>query len=575
MLPIDSSTLPPSHGSDPGGARGAGPSTSGLVVLWSRDEPERVGEVLLLPAADPGPWIFGRGEARDDEPRISLAQPCPGKLVPGAALACPRISRSQLRLTAGAGPGLVVDNIGSCPMLLEGRESLHAELMPGDTLLLRNELLLMCIRRAPLAPLGSDAQPFPVHEFGHADAFGLVGEGELVWHLRQQILAVAQQRAHVLVLGESGCGKELVAQAIHARSSRARLPMVSRNAATIPEGLADAELFGNVRGYPNPGMPERPGLIGQAHESTLFLDEFAELPSALQTHLLRVMDEGEYQRLGDATQLRADLRIVAATNRPAADLRHDALARFKIRVAVPDLNARKEDIPLIAVYLLRRHAKADAALAARFFRDGAHDGWPRLSPGLVEALIRHQYSTHVRELDALLIRSELESRGRYLELTPNLKRDLEPPPPPSSPFDGLTAFTREEQARLLLLRRHRFSPTACGRDAAYAGNRQTADLHLRHLACRALQASGWDSERAAALLAGQEDPELARKAAARIGKFLSNLRARLAAAGRAELERALADEWKGNAKAALLLVDALHAGKVHEPPPLATAELAH
>ena len=103
----------------------------------------------------------------------------------------------------------------------------------------------------------------------------MVGESLAIGELRHCIFAAAPHPAHVLILGESGSGKELVARAIHARSSRGKRPIVARNAATIPEGLADAELFGNVRNYPNPGMPERPGLIGEAHQSTLFLDEFA------------------------------------------------------------------------------------------------------------------------------------------------------------------------------------------------------------------------------------------------------------------------------------------------------------
>src|SRR5262249_49824490 len=156
----------------------------------------------------------------------------------------------------------------------------------------------------------------------------------------------AARAGHVLLVGPSGCGKELAAQAIHARSTRASRKLVSRNAATLPPGLIDAELFGNVANYPNAGMAERPGLIGEADGSTLFLDEIGELPETLQAHLLRVLDEGgEYQRLGDARRRKSDLRLVAATNRSIDELKPDLAARLPLRVALHGLDERPEDIP--------------------------------------------------------------------------------------------------------------------------------------------------------------------------------------------------------------------------------------
>src|SRR5581483_3361135 len=138
-----------------------------------------------------------------------------------------------------------------------------------------------------------------------------------------------------------------VARAVHDSSTRADKPLVARNAATFPEGLVDAELFGHARNYPNAGMPERPGILGQAAGGTVFLDEISELPVALQTHLLRVLDRGEYQRLGDSASRVADVRFIAATNRPEG-LRPDLAARFKLRIPLPTLAQRAEDIPLIA-----------------------------------------------------------------------------------------------------------------------------------------------------------------------------------------------------------------------------------
>jgi DNA-binding NtrC family response regulator len=592
---VDPTTLPPADGTAPG-RHDAAAEVTGLVVLWSRDEPGRIGEAILLPAGDREPWTFGRGEALPEHGarRISLVRQRPGELLRVGPLECPRVSRAQLRLAMVPGAGLTVENVGSCAMLHGGREVTRAEVAPGQTLALHNELLFLCVRRTLVAP-SAEERALPPHPFGEADELGLVGESQAAWELRLRILAVARQRFHTLILGESGCGKEIVAQAIHARSARGGRPMIARNAATIPEGLADAELFGNLRNYPNVGMSERPGLVGQAHQSTLFLDEFADLPSGVQTRFLRLMDDGEYHRLGEATARRSDLRIVAATNRPASHIKHDVLARLKVRVTVPDLNARREDIPLLVAHLLRRHARSDQSLARRFFSGGDLKSAPLVSPLLIEALVKHRYTAHVRELDALLIRAALEGEGRYLEAPPDLLRSLEgqaPAPaassflsssssssPPSQSSSSsssssssapsadaqLEGLSSHERLRLTLLRHHHFSPTQCGRDPAYPGNRQSADLHLRHLLCRALQQSAWELEGAAVLLAGTAERPMRDKAAARIERFLVNLRARLAAETEPELRRGLVAEWKGNVEIVLRLVEALRAGKVSPP----------
>jgi two-component system nitrogen regulation response regulator GlnG/two-component system response regulator HydG len=217
---------------------------------------------------------------------------------------------------------------------------------------------------------------------------------------------------------------ELVAPAIHARSPRARHTLVARNAATFPAGQIDAELYGNVANYPNAGIPERPGLIGRADGSTLFLDELGELPGDLQAHLLRVMDGGDYQRLGEARRRSADIRFIAATNRPVAQLKHDLLARFALRVHVPGLAERREDIALLARHLLGRIAAGDPQLGQRFFSQwNGSRGEPRLAPDLACALVTHTYATHTRELEAVLWRALSESRGGHLELGDGV-RDL-------------------------------------------------------------------------------------------------------------------------------------------------------
>lgn len=406
----------------PLGSSGGAAAQIALVVAWCPDAPERVGEVTFF---EPGPQILGRGGTpleEADGARVHFSRQRPDEMVRGRSLRSQRISREQLRLTPnGDFTRLSVESVGRCPLLVNGFVTRGAEVAPGDTVQLQNELVLFVARR-PRGLLATTRLSYPEFAFGQADPFGIVGESPAAWRLREAARFAASVDEHVLVRGESGTGKELAVRAIHALSSRGSGPLVARNAATVPESLVDAELFGNLKNYPNPGVAERAGLIGEADGTTLFLDEIGELPVHVQAHLLRVLDHGgEYQRLGDPKTRRADLRVIAATNRPLAALKHDLAARLTLRLEVPALTERREDIPLLAVHLLRRVAASHPELAARFFDAGtALAPVPRLDPALVEALLRHRYSTHARELSTLLWRSLTESTGNRLVLTPGL-----------------------------------------------------------------------------------------------------------------------------------------------------------
>jgi two-component system nitrogen regulation response regulator GlnG/two-component system response regulator HydG len=305
-------------------------------------------------------------------------------------------------------------------MLVDGITVERTGLVPGQVVLLGRVALLMCVERPELLPaLDLEHWPGPLHPFGAPDAFGLVGESPLAWELRAQLGFIGGRAAHVLIRGASGTGKELAAQAIHALSPRAARPLVARNAATFPETLLDAELFGNVKNFPNVGTPERPGLIGEANGGTLFLDEFGELPVAAQAHLLRVLDAGEYARLGEARPRRADLRLLAATNRPEAALKEDVLARLRLRLELPGIDRRREDIPQLAVHLLRRIARHDPGVARRCFPDGDPGKPPRITIKLMDILVRWPYTTHVRELEALLWRAMSSGTGDALDCWPD------------------------------------------------------------------------------------------------------------------------------------------------------------
>jgi len=395
-------------------ARSSG-SLLALAIGWSLDEPQRIGEVALLPKGAQK-WILGRGD-KGEQPRLQFVRQQPGGAEPAGPLAGRSISRDQLSIQVGDGK-LRVQRIGQCSMHINGVERDAAEVRPGDTLLLTNQLLLyctLCPEEIP-APRGWPAN----HTFGKPDELEIVGESATCWQLRSDIAFAASSDAHVLIVGESGTGKELAARAIHRLSRRADRPFLARNAATFPAGLVDAELFGHVRDFPNAGMPERPGLIAEADGSSLFLDEIGEMPQELQSHLLRVLDAGEYQRLGESRSRRSDFRLVAATNRDPDQLKHDLAARLRLRVAVPTLGARRQDIPLLVSHLLRLNAHKSPSIVERFF-DGGSASNPRIDPWLMELLLRRPYPLNIRDLDRLLWAAIADSQGDFIELTASQK----------------------------------------------------------------------------------------------------------------------------------------------------------
>jgi DNA-binding NtrC family response regulator len=415
-------------------ARGATtpvPEALALVIAWSPAEADRIGEIGVVPATRTADgFVLGRGAAQNDPPRLQFVRSRAGAVESRPDLGSPRISRVQLSIRADGLSSLAVNNLGRCALFYNGAPVESARVIPGDTLQIGQELLLLCTRRpAWLRPLAAEATNTP---FGAADTHGIVGESPAAWELRRQIVFAALRESHVLIVGESGTGKELTARAIHALSARAAAPFHSRNAATFPEGLVDAELFGHARNYPNTGMPERQGLIGNAAGATLFLDELAELSPTLQTHLLRVLDSGEYQRLGDGAIRVSDFRLIAATNAPSR-LREDLAARFKLSIEVPNLNARPEDVPLLIVHLLRGMAVANADIAARLFPDADLRREPRVAPEFVDVLLRRRYRTHVRELEQLLWRALSEGPEHVLDGTARPASAAVPKPSTVSP----------------------------------------------------------------------------------------------------------------------------------------------
>ncbi len=389
----------------------------------------------MLPG--PTPAVLGRGPALGAG-RLGLGRARPGSTWDPSQLGSPRISRDQLRLWTEGG-SLRVENVGRCRLLVDGAAVTEVTVDPHDQVLLEDEALFIVVRRPwPVTAWSATPRP-PRFPFGEADEDGLVGESPAMWALRSQLALLGPRAAHVLVRGESGTGKELVARGLHRRSTRASRALVARNAATLPATLVDAELFGNARNYPNPGMAERPGLVGEADGGSLFLDEFAELPVEAQAHLLRVLDQGEYHRLGEAKARVADLRLIAATNRPETAIKHDVLARMPLRVELPPLTARPEDVPLLLRHLLLGITRRDPALMAQLI---GPTGLPRTTPGLIAGLCRWRWTTHVRELEQLLWRAIGEATDGLLDWP----RGLDARPAAARPVTPLGPLVDPEEA---------------------------------------------------------------------------------------------------------------------------------
>jgi DNA-binding NtrC family response regulator len=393
-------TEAPPEADEGGGAR----QSIALVLLWSQEEPQRVGEVLSLPLARGVVFSIGRaaGLAEDGSLPLLFRRLRPISAEITGPFTAPHVSRQQLRVATVGEDRIEVELTGRGVMRVRGEETGRAMVAVGELIEVVGRFILLVSRRPLEWPQArAEGASFA---FGEADRDGIVGESPAIWRLRARLAFLRRREEHVLVYGPSGVGKELVVRALHRGSRREEQPLIARNAATLPEGLIDAELFGNVANYPSVGAPERRGLVGEADGGTLFLDEIGELSHGQQAHLLRVLDQGEYQRLGEGLTRRTDVRLICATNRDPSVVKHDLLARLIHKVAVPGFEARVEDVVLLARHLARGFAAEDPALARRLLAGGG----PRLSARFVLALACHEFTAHTRELAALLWRSIAE-----------------------------------------------------------------------------------------------------------------------------------------------------------------------
>ena len=225
----------------------------------------------------------------------------------------------------------------------------------------------------------------------------LIGNGQGMHHVRRLIAKVAQTKSTVLVLGETGTGKELVARAVHEQSLRADKPFVAINCGALPESLIESELFGHRKGSFTGADEHRVGLLEVADSGTLFLDEIGELPKSMQAKLLRVLEDGEIRRVGDNTSFTVDVRVVCATHRQLdemvhqGDFREDLMYRINtFEILLPPLRERIEDIGDLAGHLLTR------------FRPAVRPGDTLISDEAIRTLSDHVWPGNVRELANVL-----------------------------------------------------------------------------------------------------------------------------------------------------------------------------
>jgi len=237
----------------------------------------------------------------------------------------------------------------------------------------------------------------------------LIAESAAMKPVLEIIARVGPADANVLILGENGCGKGVVAQALHATSSRAERPLVTVNMGGLSEGVFESELFGHVKGAFTDAKSDRVGRFELAEGGTLFLDEVANVPLPQQAKLLRVLETGEYERVGSSKTRRANVRLISATNASlsaevaAGRFRQDLLFRLNtVEIHVPPLRERPEDIRLLAVHFLQRHARHYGKRLESF------------EPAALQALRDHAWPGNVRELDHVVERAALMAQDNQV-----------------------------------------------------------------------------------------------------------------------------------------------------------------
>ena len=259
--------------------------------------------------------------------------------------------------------------------------------------------------------------------FGAPGRFGMIGESPGIQAVFDLIERVAPTDASILVNGETGTGKELVARALHEHSPRRKKPFLAENCAAVPANLLESELFGHTKGSFTGAVADRPGHFVAADKGTLFLDEIGDMPLDMQAKLLRVLESGEVRPVGSNKTVRVDVRVVAATHRDLARMvsekafREDLFYRLNvIRIELPPLRERKGDVPHLVRYFLAKIAREPGGAARE------------IEPEALDALSAGDWPGNVRQLENEIRRAAALSRGTIgiADLSPELREGVSP-----------------------------------------------------------------------------------------------------------------------------------------------------
>lgn len=279
----------------------------------------------------------------------------------------------------------------------------HEKTVPGAVMVLRDETHVVAL----------EAELKDRHQF-HT----MIGKSEPMQKIYELIDQLSDYQTTVLIRGESGTGKELVAEAIHHRGVRSSRPLVKVNCAALPENLLESELFGHVKGAFTGAIKDKTGRFQRADGGTLFLDEISDISKSVQMRLLRVLQEMEFERVGDSTPVKVDVRVIAATNQDligkvrAGEFREDLYYRLKVvEITLPPLRERREDIPLLAAHFIE------------LFNNKFHKAIENISVGVLERFMEYAWPGNIREFEHVLEHAFILCGNRVITLS-HLPQDL-------------------------------------------------------------------------------------------------------------------------------------------------------